>query len=248
MTTCPHCGYESAGLETCPLCSTPLGGSGGEVGGRSGVDTAHVSWPAWEDGRVSFPRNLAQTWRDSVLEPTRFFRGVPYEAPALRPLLYFLILTVVAAMFTLWWQALGLESGSLFEGAADEIRGPSALVEFFMSPFAALLGVLLWSLILQLFVLMIIPTRRGLGATFRVLCYSAGPSVCTILPYLGGLVGGVWMLVLQIIGIREAHRTTGGRAAAAVLIPLTLLLLLVVSLAAVAWAMGGWLLLQDLPR
>ena len=106
MTTCPHCAYESAGVESCPLCSTPLGGSGREVGGRSSADTAGASSPAWEDVGVPFPRNLAVTWRDSVLEPSRFFRSVPYEAPAYRPLLYFLLVSVVAAMFTLGTQLL----------------------------------------------------------------------------------------------------------------------------------------------
>jgi hypothetical protein len=202
--------------------------------------------PAWEDD-VPFPRNILRTWRDSILEPGRFFRGVPYEAPALRPLLYFLILTVVAALFTLWWQAAGLESVPLFDEAADGLRGPSALTQFFMSPFAGLLGLVIWCLIVQLFVLMIIPTRRGLGATLRVLCYSAGPAVFTVVPYIGGLIGFVWGMVLEIIGIREAHRTTGGRAAAVVLIPVGLLLTLMVLIVAMVWRMAEGLPLQDLP-
>jgi hypothetical protein len=246
MTTCPHCGYESAGLERCPLCSTPLRGADDESSARATPRASAERQPPWEDTGVPFPQNLLRTWLHSVLEPTRFFRGVPYEAPALRPLLYFLLLTVVAALFTLWWQAVGLEPVSLFEEATDELRGSSALTQFFLSPFAGLLGLLLWSLILQLFVLMIVPTRRGLGATLRVLCYSAGPTVLAVIPYIGGLVGFVWSVVLQIIGIRAAHRTTGGRAAAVVMVPLGLLFLLMVSLVALVWMTAGGLLLQDL--
>jgi hypothetical protein len=247
MTTCPHCGYESAGLESCPLCSSPLRGARGRSEQRATPGTPAACLPPWEGTDVSFPRNLLRTWRDSILEPTRFFRGVPYEAPVLRPLLYFLILTVVAALFTLWWQAMGLEPVSMFEEATDELRGPSALTQFFLSPFAGLLALLLWGLILQLFVLMIVRTRRGLGATLRVLCYSAGPTVLTVIPYVGGLVGFIWGIVLQIIGIRVAHRTTGGRAAVVVLVPLGLLILLMVSMVAVVWMTAGELLLQDLP-
>lgn len=247
MTTCPHCGYESAGLGNCPLCSASLGAAGEASAGREGPATPAGNIPHWEAAGVPFPHNLLRTWRESIFGPTRFFRGVPYEAPALRPLLYFLILTVVAALFTLWWQAIGLEPVSLFDEAADELRGPSALTQFFLSPFAGLLGLLLWSLILQLFVVMIVPTRRGLGATLRVLCYGAGPGVLTVIPYVGGLIGFVWGIVLHIIGIRVAHRTTGGRAAAVVLVPLGLLTLLMAAMVAFLWMTAGQLFLQDLP-
>lgn len=246
MTTCPHCGFESTGVTTCPLCSTPLRQVERATRAHDAEKARAARLPPWEDD-VGFPRNLIATWRGSILDPGRFFAGVPFEAPALRPLLYFLILTVVAAFFTLWWQAIGLEPVSLFDQAADELRGPSALTQFFMSPFAGLVGLVLWSLVLQLFVLMIVPTRRGLGATLRVLCYSAGPTVLTIVPYIGGLVGFVWGVVLEIIGLREAHRTTGARAAAVVLIPLVLLLMLAVFLVAAVWTTATGLRLQDLP-
>lgn len=246
MTVCPHCGYESAGVTSCPLCSTPLRPEASATWPRSTDDARPVILPPWEDD-VPFPRNILRTWGNSILDPGRFFAGVPYEAPALRPLLYFLILTVSAAFFTLWWQAVGLEPVSLFDEAAAELRGPSALTQFFMSPFAGLVGLVTWSLIVQLFVLMIVPTRRGLGATLRVLCYSAGPTVFTIIPYIGGLVGFVWGLVLEIVGIRAAHRTTGARAAAVVLIPLVILLTLTAFVVAAVWMTAGGLPLQDLP-
>jgi hypothetical protein len=56
-------------------------------------------------------------------------------------------------------------------------------------------------------------------ATFRVVCYASSPEVFQIVPICGGLVGGVWGFAISVVGLREVHRTTTGKAAAAVLLP-----------------------------
>jgi hypothetical protein len=228
---CPHCGYEIDGVQTCPLCGSHMHAGSSTETGTVGSDSVRSGpgsgTPPWEDARIPFPNNLIATCQKSLVEPTRFFDGIRYDAPAARPLLYFLVLTVMGAVFTLLWQALELEPVSVFEGAVEDIRGPSALIQFFLSPFLGLLGLLLWSLILHLFVLMFAPNRRNLVTTIRVVCYSAAPLIFLVVPYVGSWVAQLWMLVLQVFGVRAAHRTTGGRATAAVLIPIVLLMLLV---------------------
>jgi hypothetical protein len=57
--------------------------------------------------------------------------------------------------------------------------------------------------------------------TFRVVCYAFGASaVCQILPVCGGIFGAVANLVALICGMYAAHETTGGKAAAGVLLPM----------------------------
>lgn len=235
MPTCPHCGFESgAGGGSCPLCGSRLGEAGGAPAGT-------VAAPAWEDPRAAFPGNLIGTWRDSLLRPTAFFRRVRPAGALSRPLLYYLIATVVGAFFTMWWEAVGLWPGTWrpeTAGWAAEPGGAAALVGFFLTPFAALLALAVWTVVLHLFVVLLVPDRRPLRATARVLCYTAGPSVFTAVPLLGPLVGAVWATVLQVIGIREIHRTTTGRAAAAVLLPLAALLLLLAIVVAMALVAG----------
>ena len=72
--------------------------------------------------------------------------------------------------------------------------------------------------------------------------HSAGPAVYTVVPILGPAVGAVWSLVILVLGLREAHRTTTGRAAAMVLIPLVgivmVLALLIVLLVLAGLASG----------
>lgn len=217
MPVCSHCGFEYEAGAACPLCGTPYREDTAARAEPSGAR------PEWEIPEVSFPGNVARTWLGSLLRPSEFFQGVPYDAPALRPVLYFLLITIVSAAFTLWWDAIGVAGSIPLAGARYEELigdGTSSLVAFWLSPFMGLLGLAIWSLLLHLFVLMLAPRRRGLGATLRVLCYASGPAVFTALPVFGSLVGIIWGVVLQVFGVRAAHRTTTGRAAAIVLLPI----------------------------
>ncbi len=257
MAVCPHCGFEAEeNASACPLCGTRLAASlaQGTGVGVAAPDTAErgssgsaepegaAEPPPWEDPAVAFPGNLIATWRESVLEPARFFTRVPWGASLPRPVLYFLVVMVIAAFFNLWWSALGVAAPLALGVPGQEAgmgRGAEALIEFFVSPFAALVSLLIWTLVLHFFALFLAPERRGLGATARVICYSAGPAVFSIVPILGPPVGAVWAIVLTVLGVREAHRTATGRAAAIVLLPLAILLALVFALLLLAFLLVG---------
>lgn len=216
--TCPHCGHETEAA-TCPLCGSDVTGapSGREdpgAGGGAGVDGGGAAPVPWEDPSVPFPEDLLRTWRESLFGPTSFFRGVTDGAGFARPLLYFLLATVAGAAFSLFWDLFPLFSPPGW--AASESYGVSSAVVFFLSPFFALASLVVSTLVYHLGVVVLAPERRGMAATARVVCYAAGPAVLAAVPVLGGLAGLVWGWVLQVVGIREVHRTTTGRAVVAV--------------------------------
>ena len=41
-----------------------------------------------------------------------------------------------------------------------------------------------------------------------------------ILPVCGGIISGIWCLVVECIGLARAHQTTAGRALLAILLPI----------------------------
>lgn len=217
---------------------------------------------AWEDESERFPANLAVTWWECLVSPDRFFRRVSWEGPFSRPLLYFLIVAVLAGLLGLFWFAWSPWGAVEHFGLTLELQ----LLSFFLTPFALLLSLGLVSLAQHLFVVLMAPQRRGLGATATVLCYASGVGLVKafVPPALGfaGFASGVfqvsylvfyvtlfaavlaWYVMVQVAGLRQAHSITTGRAAAIVLLPMAIGLVLTVVLAMVVIALG---MLADLP-
>ena len=227
MATCPHCGYEAGARDICPLCGAGIAGTDAPDASRTGSGT---TLPPWEDPNAAFPKNFTDTWVESVFRPGAFFKDMPWESAAVRPVLYYLVLAIISAVFALWWTAAFAAMGfsfawdeTLFESLSP---AASALVNFFATPFLAIIGLVLWSLILHLPVLVFARERKAYRATVRAVCYASGPTLFAVVPYLGALAGLFWSLGLTVIGLRDAHRMTTGAAIACVvlafLLPLTL--------------------------
>ncbi len=78
----------------------------------------------------------------------------------------------------------------------------------------------------------------------RVQAYTFVTRIVWWIPILGALVGFIYGLYLSVIGIREVHSTTTGKAALVVLIPVGVLLLFLAILAALFGALI-WTVLQQ---
>jgi hypothetical protein len=216
----------------------------------------------WEDESVPFPANLGLTWWDCLVSPDRFFARVAWEQPVVRPLLYYLILTILAGLLGLFWFVWSPWGAAEQLGLTVELQ----LLSFFVTPFALLLALGLIALMQHLFVVLLVPDRRGFGATATVLCYGSGVGLLkAVLPPAVGLTGSVggvfgatylvlyvmlmvavlaWYVVVVVIGVRRAHSTTTGRAAAVVLLPMAIRLALAVAFIILALAL---LTLTDFP-
>ncbi|MFQ5746820.1 MAG: YIP1 family protein [Gemmatimonadota bacterium] len=216
MSECGHCGFDvRSGDDACPLCGTPV--------------TA-VAAPArpvpWEDPEVGFASGLWRTWKQSVIAPGEFFGGVDWNGPLGRPILYYLLLGVISALFSLLW---------IFAGVSDPFGGTDVGLEprrfglfvFFLSPFLGLLVLGMQTLVYHLFVAMLARDRRPMSATARAVSYAAGPAAFTAVPLLGALMAGIWTIVMVVFGLRAAHRTTTGRAVVVVILPFVLAVVLV---------------------
>lgn len=247
MGTCSHCGYESRGTATCPLCGGTVLGSPSGAPGRPSASFAPPeppAGPAWEDPSVPFPVDFVRTLAATLREPGAFFRGVPWDAAAARPVLFYLLVTVAAALGSLFWEAAFARGATPWMAelglASPELNAGTALLGFFFTPFAALAWLALWGLLLHLFVLFLARDgRRGLGATFRAVCYASSPGLLALVPFVGPVVGSVWTLVLTAIGVREAHRMSGGQAAGAVILAALTPIVLFVGLLVLAVIAGG---------
>ena len=201
----------------------------------------------WEDPEVGFPEDLGRTWIESLTAPVSFFRRLEPEAPLARAVLYFLIMAVGAALFSLLWGLAGSAPDLPPEAAAVLDLDPRGiqLFGFFLSPFANLILLGLASVSVHLCVRLLTDSSHQFLATTRVICYASGPALLTIIPWAGEIAGWIGSAILLTIGIREVHGTTTGRATLTVLFPV----LLAVLLTALAWlfVLAVFASLGDLP-
>lgn len=246
MPTCPGCGFEAEpGRDDCPVCGRRLSGTGrgedagpaphGARAGREDATPTPEHPVAWEDASVPFPRNLVETWTESLFRPVGLFRRVSPETSLVRPVLYLLLVSVAGAFLNLLASAVGLHRPVL-----EEVLGVAGapLLQFFATPFSALLGLLVGTLVLHLFVRLVVDGPRRMGATARVLCYASGPGVFAFLGSAGGAAGSLaslvvmaWTFGLQAVGVREVHETSTGRSVLVVLGPIVLVFLLTILVA-----------------
>lgn len=73
---------------------------------------------------------------------------------------------------------------------------------------------------------------HGYRQTVKALAYAVTP-MCVVgwVPLVGGLAGGIWAMVVAIIGLREMHGMTTGKAVAAYLLPAAIVSIVIVVIA-----------------
>ena len=235
---CPHCGKEIAeGQVFCQHCGARLAEAAQISEGREKTD--------WEDRESrGFLNGLYTTLKDVLFRPSVFFKRMPVTGGLTDPLLYALIIGMVGIIFSYFWQILlqGAMQGMMIPGikaAADQnmFKGIGMAALAFFSPFLIILVLFISSGILHVCLMLVRGARSGFEATFRVVAYGYSTNIFLVIPFCGGLLAGVWAIVLAIIGLREAHETTGGKAAFAVFLPVVVCCGLV--LVAIAMFMGA---------
>ena len=226
---CPHCGKEVSDAQNfCQHCGArlaeaviqpPLPETAPPSGGREKTP--------WEDREArGFFAGLFKTLNESLFRPSQFFKKMPVTGGLTDPMLYGLIVGMAGVMFSYFWRILlhGVIQNTMpwMQSAAGQhmFQGVSLALLAFLSPFLIILWLFISSGILHVCLMMVKGAKHGFESTFRVIAYGGSANIFMAIPFCGGLLWLVWTIVLYVIGLREAHETTGGKAAFAVFLPL----------------------------
>src|ERR671921_1263644 len=209
----------------------------GEMGGHPGEDPRRTSiGSATAEFTYTNPvESFVDTVRDLVTRPVAFFRDMARRGDFVNPLIFALVCAVISA-------SIGSFLGVLYAtvGIGDTGFGGAigALVaSMFFTPIISAIALLVGAGILHLLVALIVkPANAGFEATFRVVSYANVAQLVGWVPVLGPLVAAVASIALSIIGVREVHETTTGKAALVVLIPAAVGLLVALFLIVVVGA------------
>jgi hypothetical protein len=68
--------------------------------------------------------------------------------------------------------------------------------------------------------------RGGLSGTFRAGAYASAPAVFGYVPYIGAIAAGLWVAILQFVGLKRVHQVPTGILLLAYILPVVVVLLL----------------------
>ena len=173
--------------------------------------------------------SFADVVRRVVLQPVGFFAGLPRRGSLLNPLVFALICTEIAAIVGGILSLAGV-GGAFVTGYGFQVPENQGLGEFIGSvvfaPVGSAIGVFVVAGIAHLLVRLVVGANNaGFGATFRVAAYTSVTSLVSWVPFVGGLLA-LYGIYLSVVGIREMHNTTTGKALVVVVLPVILIVVL----------------------
>ena len=207
-----------------------------------GVPPAAQAQPLpWEQPAYPVLEALYETAKLVLTAPSQAFARVSVTGSLGRPLLYAVIFgwvgIIASQAYSIAFRGalMGLFSSlpgynpRMMMGGLPVIANVAIMIA---APIFVLIGVFIWSAIVHLFLMLVGGANTGFASTVRVMCYAGTVQIVQVIPICGGTVAFIWALVLEIIGLAIVHRTTQGKSALAVLLPLVLCCVCVAILAA----------------
>lgn len=237
---CPSCHREVdlPGAGFCPLCGATLPPPPPET--PEPTPPAGSSVP-FDDTTRPFMERWWSTLLLSFSDPNKLFANLPAENLA-PPVVYGVINGTLAGIFGLAWQMVieGL-TGIVAAGDATGfvITLPIMFLLTLFMPLLAAASLFIVAGIFHVCLLLFGSGNRGFGVTMRAVAYGQGPNLLAIVPVCGGLIGGIWSMILIIIGACRGHRSDAWRVILAYMLPFLTCCLLVLGIFLVVFSMGA---------
>jgi len=185
-----------------------------------------------------------ETLQMVLSRPVVAFTAMKREGGLGEPLFYAIIGGTIGGVFAITYNFV-LRSFAPFgdrHGAFTHLfAGLGWIFLLVLTPLLVVIGMFVASAILHVCLMIVGGAKQSFETTFRVICFAEGSaSPLLVIPFCGGLISGIWKIVLYCIGLARSHETDTGRAVIAVLLPLIVCcggLLLIIMMFG---ALGAW--------
>ncbi len=180
--------------------------------------------PPWENPGPPLQRFI-DTMKGVLVDPMNTFANIRREGGLQAPLFYYLIGALVAVAGAVLWHFILPGAGMMGMPSRSAMTGAALGLGFLVIglPICYTIGIFLGSLILHFLLMLFGGQKFPYETTFRATAYAHGSALpLSFIPFCGGIIGGIWGLVVLIIGLAQMQETDIARSAAAVLVPLVL--------------------------
>ncbi len=231
---CTSCGGD---LHVAPPIPADAAGPGAPPPEAAPAGAAHEpSGTPWERReQLGFPTAFIETTKGVLSAPVEFFRNMATSGGIGAPLFYGVLTGYIGLLAnSVYRLVMHLISGSatVVTGDSPAERAMAAfqggfgfgqfLLQALLGPLLLPIGLFIGAGIYHLVLMLLGGANKDYEATLRVCCYSQATALFQIVPFCGPFVTIVWNLVVNVVGLSEAHGISRGKAAAAVLIPIVL--------------------------
>ncbi len=222
LVSCPQCGFEQPETNECIKCGLiiskyrQLEEMARSVEGQV-REISKEEYAPWESGE-GFIGAFFQTVKESLFSPGRFFKKIAYGEGYWAPLIYGLIAGIIGNGCAILWFWLFLAPWIPVERIPFSYS-LSILQVIAPLPFQQAIAIFIGSAIIHLCLMIVRGNNNGYKTTFRAISYSYSGYLFGIVPFIGLIIGSIYVFVLTIVGVKEGHRISTGKALLAVLLP-----------------------------
>ena len=220
---CPQCGFEQPKTDECIQCGTVISKHfqyqemARSYEGKIREISSEGSQSPFESGE-GFIGAFLKTTREALFSPVRFFKKVAGGEGYWTPLIYAMISGIIGFGGTILWQWFFF-SHWFPVGRISDLSPSIYFIITVTLPVIVAFTLLIESWITHVCLMIVGGNRKGFQATFRAISYSFSGYLLGIVPFIGSPLGGIYVLVLTIIGVREGHDISTGRAVLAIFLP-----------------------------
>jgi hypothetical protein len=234
QVVCPHCGFTKSVPEErippgaksaiCPRCRERFEIPALKPAARAGsFGKKSRMLPPWERrSELGLGKSMGDTVKGVLFSPVQFFRTAAVEGGIGEPLAFGILMGSLGMIFEIFWQVL-MNLGdlpSLSNWPFGQLTwGPVFTAVMFLSPLLVTLSICIISLVMHFLLVIVRGGKNRFEATFRAVCYAQSTQLWALIPFVGSLLVGLWMVVVQIIGFREMHGISYAKVIFATLIP-----------------------------
>jgi hypothetical protein len=176
----------------------------------------------WENRKeLGFFNALFKTIVQVISHPTDFFRAMSKDEDYTEPLFFGAMTSLFTMLISYIWvvplvfimpmmlASFGEDPTSAFAGSFG--MGFNMIFQLIFGLIMIVPGLFINAGILHLGVMIFGANKGGYVNTFKAVCYSSAAGALGVIPIVGWILA-LYKIAVEIIGLREAHETTTGKA------------------------------------